>query len=173
MPYFGEPVGQVKIQETSKNVPRYYTLNRSVRDLLINSKEYKMELSKNADACLLTTRMRDRLTWVLFSRAFINAIADYWSEIKTCQTGLLCKSIFFGFFCRRFEVLSLKHLLYKQRWNKKIIVRLMMVFRLRKIKRTASRAICDWKHWFSHKFKEFQRVSRRQRTWNLIFAGLY
>ena len=60
--YFGEPVGRVKIQETSKNVPRYYTLNRSLRDLLINSKEYKMELSKNADACLLTTRMRDRLT---------------------------------------------------------------------------------------------------------------
>ena len=61
-PYFGEPVGQVKIQETSKSVPRYYTLNCSVRDLLINSKEYKMELSKNADACQLITRMRDRLT---------------------------------------------------------------------------------------------------------------
>ena len=112
---FCEPVGRVKIQETSKNVPRYYTLNRSVRDLLINSKEYKMELSKNADACLLITRMRDRLTWVLFSRAFINAIANYGSEMKTCQTGLLCKSIFFGFFCRRFEILSVKHLLCKQR----------------------------------------------------------
>ena len=35
-PYFGEPVGRVKIQETSKNIPRYYTLNRLIRDLLFN-----------------------------------------------------------------------------------------------------------------------------------------
>ena len=30
--YYGEPVGQVKIQELSKNIPRYYTLNRPTRD---------------------------------------------------------------------------------------------------------------------------------------------
>ena len=34
--YFGEPVGRVKIQETSKNVPRYHTLNRLIRDLFSN-----------------------------------------------------------------------------------------------------------------------------------------
>ena len=35
-PCFGEPVRRGKIQETSKNVPRYYTLNRLIRDLLFN-----------------------------------------------------------------------------------------------------------------------------------------
>ena len=39
--YFGEPVGRVKIQETSKNIPRYYTLNRPIRDLLFNSRSIK------------------------------------------------------------------------------------------------------------------------------------
>ena len=37
MPYFGEPVGRVKIQTTSKNSQRYYTTKRLIRDLLSNS----------------------------------------------------------------------------------------------------------------------------------------
>ena len=36
MPYFGEPVGRVKIQTTSKNSQRYYTTKRLIRDLLSN-----------------------------------------------------------------------------------------------------------------------------------------
>ena len=43
------------------------------------------------------TRMRDRLTWVQFSGALRNAAAD-WSEIKTCQTGLLSKRTLFEVF---------------------------------------------------------------------------
>ena len=34
--YFGEPVGRVRIQETSKNIPRYYTFTRLIIDLLSN-----------------------------------------------------------------------------------------------------------------------------------------
>ena len=37
MPYFGEPVGRVKIQTTSKNSQRYYTTKRLIRDLLSNT----------------------------------------------------------------------------------------------------------------------------------------
>ena len=37
MPYFGEPVGRVKIQTTSKNPQRYYTTKRLIRDLLSNT----------------------------------------------------------------------------------------------------------------------------------------
>ena len=36
MPYFGEPVGRVKKQTTSKNSQRYYTTKRLIRDLLSN-----------------------------------------------------------------------------------------------------------------------------------------
>ena len=36
MPYFGERVGRVKIQTTSKNSQRYYTTKRLIRDLLSN-----------------------------------------------------------------------------------------------------------------------------------------
>ena len=43
-----EPVllGQVKIQETSKNIRRYYTLNRLIRDLLYNTRCFEIEHSK-------------------------------------------------------------------------------------------------------------------------------
>ena len=34
---FGEPVGGVKIQETGKNFPRYYTLNRLKKDLILDA----------------------------------------------------------------------------------------------------------------------------------------
>ena len=37
MPYFGEPVGRVKIQTTSKNSQRYYTTKRLISDLLSNT----------------------------------------------------------------------------------------------------------------------------------------
>ena len=37
MPYFGEPVGRVKMQTTSKNSQRYYTTKRLIRDLLSNT----------------------------------------------------------------------------------------------------------------------------------------
>lgn len=40
-------------------------------------------------AHLYNERMRDRLRWVEFSGALINAVAD-WS-LKTCQTGSLGK----------------------------------------------------------------------------------
>ena len=37
MPYFGEHVGRVKVQTTSKNSQRYYTTKRLLRDLLSNT----------------------------------------------------------------------------------------------------------------------------------------
>ena len=37
MPYFGEPVGRVKIQTTRENSRRYYTTKRLIRDLLSNT----------------------------------------------------------------------------------------------------------------------------------------
>ena len=37
MPYFGEPIGRVKMQTTSKNSQRYYTTKRLIRDLLSNT----------------------------------------------------------------------------------------------------------------------------------------
>ena len=37
MLYFGEPVGRVKIQTTSKHSQRYYTTKRLIRDLLSNT----------------------------------------------------------------------------------------------------------------------------------------
>ena len=37
MPYFGEPVGRVKMQITSKNSQRYYTTKHLIRDLLSNT----------------------------------------------------------------------------------------------------------------------------------------
>ena len=40
MPYFGEPVGRVKIQTTSKNTQRYYTTKRLIRDLLSNTPNF-------------------------------------------------------------------------------------------------------------------------------------
>ena len=39
-------LGQVKIQETSKNIQRYYTLNSLIRDLLFNTRFFDIELSK-------------------------------------------------------------------------------------------------------------------------------
>ena len=38
--YFGEPVGRVKIQTTSKNSQRYHTTKRLMRDLLSNTPHF-------------------------------------------------------------------------------------------------------------------------------------
>ena len=48
---------------------------------------------------------------VKFSHSFVNAVAD-WSEMKTCQTSLLGKSIFSQVFVNVF-----RRLLEKQGWN--------------------------------------------------------
>ena len=46
MPYFGEPVGRVKIQTTSKNSQRYYTLKCLIRDLLSNTPNWYVRASE-------------------------------------------------------------------------------------------------------------------------------
>ena len=76
--------------ESVCNVLLFASNNR----FIIQLQEYQRGLSINVHSCLLITRIRDRLTWVQFSRAFRNAVAD-WSEMKTCQTGLLSESFFF------------------------------------------------------------------------------
>lgn len=110
-------------------------------------------------ACPLITRMHDTLlTWVEFSRTFINTIAD-WSEMKTCETGYTVNQ-FFQVFRRHFEVLSFKHLLGKQ-MKREIIVRLMMVLRLRKTgckQENWAEKIAIERQKLSHKCKEFQRA---------------
>ena len=58
MPYFGEPVGRVKIQTTSKNSQRYYTTKRLIRDLLSNTPNcYVVEENS---ASIYLQGMRDR-----------------------------------------------------------------------------------------------------------------
>ena len=46
MPYFGEPVGQVKIQTTSKDSQRYYTTKRLIRNLLSNTPNWYVRASE-------------------------------------------------------------------------------------------------------------------------------
>ena len=58
MPYFGEPVGRVKIQTTSKNSQRYYTTKRLIRDLLSNMPNYYVRGGELRE--YLFTGMRDR-----------------------------------------------------------------------------------------------------------------
>ena len=93
--------------------------------------------------------------------------------MKSGHTGLLCESISSSFH-RHFEVLSFFAKKTEMEWQ--IIVRLMVVFQLRK-KVTASgklsRANCDGK---MNTLPQIQGVSncratREQRTWNLIFDG--
>ena len=75
--------------------PAILHTNPSNKRFIFYLKEYKIELSINLHACLFITRICDRLTWVQFSCAFSNAVTN-WSEVKTCQTGLLSKSFFFS-----------------------------------------------------------------------------
>ena len=46
MPYFGEPVGGVKIQTTSQNSQRYYTTKRLIRDLLSNTPKFYVRVGE-------------------------------------------------------------------------------------------------------------------------------
>ena len=57
MPYFGEPVGRVKIQTTSENSQRYYTTKRLIRDLLSNTPNWYVRAS---EFCGYLQGMRDR-----------------------------------------------------------------------------------------------------------------
>ena len=59
MPYFGEPVGRVKIQTTSKNSQRYYTTKRLIRDLLSNTPILLCSCEENS-ASIYLQGMRDR-----------------------------------------------------------------------------------------------------------------
>ena len=58
MPYFGEPVGRVKIQTTSKNSQRYNTTKRPIRDLLSNTPNCYVRAGNFAD--IYVRGMRDR-----------------------------------------------------------------------------------------------------------------
>ena len=58
MPYFGEPVGRVKIQITSKHSQRYYTKKRLIRDLLSNTPNCYVRGGELRE--YLVTGMRDR-----------------------------------------------------------------------------------------------------------------
>ena len=60
MPYFGEPVGRVKIQTTSKNSQRYYTTKRLIRDLLSNTPNYIVMFVEENSASIYLQGMRDR-----------------------------------------------------------------------------------------------------------------
>ena len=46
VPYFGEPVGRVKIQTTGKNSQRYYTAKRVIRDLLSNTSKFYVRVGE-------------------------------------------------------------------------------------------------------------------------------
>ena len=46
MLYFGEPVGRVKIQATSKNSQRYYTTKRLIKDLLSNTPKFYVRVGE-------------------------------------------------------------------------------------------------------------------------------
>ena len=46
MPYFGEPVGRVKIQTTSKHSQQYYTTKRLIRDILSNTPNWYVRASE-------------------------------------------------------------------------------------------------------------------------------
>ena len=49
VPYFGEPVGRVKIQTASKNSQRYYTTKCLIRDLLSNTPNWYVRASEMRD----------------------------------------------------------------------------------------------------------------------------
>ena len=74
------------------------------------------------------------LTWVEFSRTFINTVAN-WSEMKTCQTGYSVNLFFLSFSSQpRGSIFQTSARKTEMEWQ--IIVRLMMVSRLLKT---------DWK----------------------------
>ena len=94
--YFYE--SRSKIQQTSKNIPGYYTLNRSVRDLIFNSKGIKKNAVKyNENAWHANVTNNVTPMQVEFSRALCKGFV-YCSEMKTCQIGLFVNHFFQVFF---------------------------------------------------------------------------
>ena len=84
MPYFGEPVGRVKIQTTSKNSQRYYTTKRLIRDLLSNTPNWYVRASefrgmRNRSMRNETELAREiKLTdWSMAGVRFVNHEYDY------------------------------------------------------------------------------------------------
>ena len=77
-----------KIQETVKNILRYYTLSCPIRYICYSNGRVQ------SCGCLLITRIRDILTW-LFSRTLLYGCCRLY---ETCQTGLLNKSNLFRVF---------------------------------------------------------------------------
>ena len=63
MPYFGEPVGRVKIQATSKNSQRYYTTKRLITDLLSNTPNWYVRANEFHGYLFTIQGMRDRSMW--------------------------------------------------------------------------------------------------------------
>ena len=92
--------------------------------------------------------------------------------MKTCRTGQLNKSVFFQVFVDASRLTFAR--IIEIKWQ--IIVRLMMVFWFNKMdckkQNWVEQIVMErWK--LSHKSKEFQKATCKQRTGNLIFAGLY
>ena len=71
------------------------------------------------------------LTWVEFSRTFINTVAN-WSEMKTCQTGYSVNHFFFSSFSSQPRGSIFQTSARKTEMEWQIIVRLIMVSRLLK-----------------------------------------
>ena len=57
VPYFGEPVGRVKIQTTSKNSQRYYTAKRLITDLLSHTTNFYVHV-REYFADMFTVQLR-------------------------------------------------------------------------------------------------------------------
>ena len=83
MPYFGEPVGRVKIQITSKHSQRYYTTKRLIRDLSSNTPNWYVRASEFRGL----PGMRDRSMRSGTELAREIKLISRWQE--TCLTGPL------------------------------------------------------------------------------------
>ena len=139
MLYFGEPVGHVKIQQTSKNIPQCYTLDHPV--YIIQLEKYKIEFSKCARLPgLLMTRMHDRLTWVEF-HALSSMLLLIGQKSKLVKLVYLVNR-FFQMSSSRLQTFARKT---EMEWQ--IIMRLLMVIGYVKdyLVGKLSRANCDGK----------------------------
>ena len=58
MPYFGEPVGRIKIKTRSKNSQRYYITKRLIRDLLSNTPNWYVREFRGYSQGMLDRSMR-------------------------------------------------------------------------------------------------------------------
>ena len=84
MPYFGEPIGRVKIQ-TSKNSQRYYTTKRLIRDLSSNTPNW---YARQFRGYLFLQGMRDRSMRSRTELGWEIQLID-WSTQETGLTGPL------------------------------------------------------------------------------------